>query len=853
MIRPTRFQVAPTTSTKKDGRRKNQTRRKPSAPVTELVVNHHPPDMAGGGYFGMGMAIPYCQEIKSNTSSRKGVDPPDANESRYSRRHSIHASRFGLAPLEDGSYEDDDDASRRRVDSPERTVPTPRQSHTLPPKKNHRNQRIYTNHKVGSVGYLQSQKQHQEQAAYRNQVTNKEQKKSTYCEVDRVTSYQQHPWQKQNKQASTPSSNAAVNNHDVSELSFRGLDPPERHQGRKSTKTNVLGPQDPPAQERSGNMDHHRRLASRRKSSGNRRAGDKKTRSSFTPRKKKGAATLRSSKEGTPRSSGQRTSSSRSSTPRRNHAVPPGKETKKKTKKQETTQIKGILRKKDAPPPTAFFGGQPTSSDSSSSSNTRDGESAGNKTKSASSYESTKKPPNHYLMESGSDDSDDMSTGMESIKSSNSMKSALRRGKFAASGNHNSSSSDEDSLFSMSSTSYSNSTEDEGKSFKFDRTRSHFLRTADLGLTEDTIFAQQFLDDPNSTPEPHYHHPTPRPPPGVQFNIDENWICVDDGSGGHSPIAPQAVDALVTMGFRAVCDPMMWTPTSKTRKYMNEKRLTFGSLPFALPGPIFEGEGVCLLWSGKFRHHRHGSELPVIRSQGFVNKSAEELVDLFMDSSRVEEYNKTSAGRIDEVVLSFGNDTECPFSGQRKKKLTGVVVQGAKIVDGTAFMDDEQSDFEEQRSSSTSSSRRRRKASKFVGVTKIVRSTKKIPLIKKTSEFTTLLHCRELLDEQGGNGYIIVGRSITPADDTERGGKRVIRSEVLLNVTIIRRLHQGEKGIARSVTVSDSGRVATKKDLRNRCLLITMNHVKSPLIPKLIAKTSRLNAAASFMKDIRAA
>ena len=524
MTRSTRFQVAPTTPTNKDGFCKNESRsskRNSSAPVVELVVNHHPPDMAAGGYFGMGMAIPYCQEIKSNTSSRKGVDPPDANGLRYSRRHYINASRFGLEPLEEGSYEDD--TSRQSVDSPERTVPNPRQPHTLPPEKNHRNQRIYTNYKVGSVGYLQSQKQHQKQAAYRNQVTNKEKKKSTNYEVDRVTSYQQHPRQKQNKQASTPSSNAAVNNHDVSELTFRGLDPPERHQGRKSTKINVLGPQDPPAQEGSGSMDHHRRLASRRKSSGNRRAGDQKTRSSSTPRQNQGAATLRTSKEGTPRSSGRRssgrrTSSSRSNTPRRNRAVTPGKETKKKTKKQETAQIKSILRKKDAPPPIASFGGQPPSSDSSSGSSTRDGASAGNKTKSASSFESTKTPPNHYLMESGSDDSDDTSTD-KSIKSSNSMKSALRRGKFAASGNHNSISSDEDSLFSMSATSYSTSTEDEGKSFKFDRTRSHFLRTADLGLTEDTIFAQQFLDDPNSTPEPHYHHPTPHPPPGVQFNV----------------------------------------------------------------------------------------------------------------------------------------------------------------------------------------------------------------------------------------------------------------------------------------------------------------------------------------------
>lgn len=246
----------------------------------------------------------------------------------------------------------------------------------------------------------------------------------------------------------------------------------------------------------------------------------------------------------------------------------------------------------------------------------------------------------------------------------------------------------------------------------------------------------------------------------------------------------------------------------------------------------------------------------MVRAQGVVNKSAEELVDLLMDSSRVDEYNKTSTGRVDEVVLSYGNDTKCPFSGQREKKLTGVVVQGATIVDGCATLpptDDEC--IQSISSSGSSSSRRRHEASKFVGVTKLVRSRNKLPLIKKTLEFTTLLHCRELASEdQGGNGYIIVGRSVTPAADTGGGGKGVIRSEVLLNVTIIRRLHQSEKGAAsRSVSVSDSGRVATKKDLRNRSVLITMNHVKSPLIPKMIAKQAGLSALRSFVSDVRLA
>ena len=318
---------------------------------------------------------------------------------------------------------------------------------------------------------------------------------------------------------------------------------------------------------------------------------------------------------------------------------------------------------------------------------------------------------------------------------------------------------------------------------------------------------------------------------------------------------------------------------------MTEKGLRFDDIP--IPGPLDEGDGSpgdsnTQTWSGKFPHKYHGHEQPAIRSQGIVNMSPEELVDLLMDSSRVSEYNKSSIGRVDEVVLSDGTDLDsCPFSGQRKKKLTGVVMQGAKIVDGTATFDsetdDEQSDVEEiieetfddhggksVRTIMTSSSKRERRQSKFVGVTKLVRTTNKPPLVRKVLEFFTLLHCRALTDDQGGDGYIIVGRGITPAADVDSDKKGVMHSEILLNVHIIRRLRtskekkssreKGRKGSSsRSAkNVSTSGRKASKSDLANRCLMINVNHLKSPLVPNMLAKKVGLSAALNFIMDIRA-
>lgn len=365
-------------------------------------------------------------------------------------------------------------------------------------------------------------------------------------------------------------------------------------------------------------------------------------------------------------------------------------------------------------------------------------------------------------------------------------------------------------------------------------------------------------------------------------------MSLDDGKGHHSPIAPQAVDALVAMGYRAACDPMMWTPTSKTRKYMTEKGLRFDDVP--VPGPLDEGDGgpgdsSCLVWSGKFPHKYHGHEQPVVRSQGIINMSPEDLIDLLMDSTRVSEYNKSSIGRDDEVVLSDGTNLDsCPFSGQRKKKLTGVVVQGAKIVDGTAHFDsetdDEQSDVEEieevffdddgrksVRTITSSASRRERRKSKFVGVTKLVRTKNKPPLVRKVLEFFTLLHCRALTDEQGGDGYIIVGRGVIPAKDVETSKKGVMHSEILLNVYIVRRLRNpkkrskekeksssGKKGSrgGQLVNISATGQKANRGDLANRCLMINVNHLKSPMVPNMLAKKVGLSAAVNFITDIRA-
>lgn len=78
---------------------------------------------------------------------------------------------------------------------------------------------------------------------------------------------------------------------------------------------------------------------------------------------------------------------------------------------------------------------------------------------------------------------------------------------------------------------------------------------------------------------------------------------------------------------------MMWTPTSKTRKYMTEKELRFDDIP--IPGSVDEGvggpdDGDCLVWSGKFPHKVSSGRSPVPDGEGTVFRPASFL---FFDPS----------------------------------------------------------------------------------------------------------------------------------------------------------------------------------------------------------------------------
>ena len=93
-----------------------------------------------------------------------------------------------------------------------------------------------------------------------------------------------------------------------------------------------------------------------------------------------------------------------------------------------------------------------------------------------------------------------------------------------------------------------------------------------------------------------------------------------------------------------------------------------------------------------------------------------------------------------------------------------------------------------------------------------------------------LLHAKELPD---GRGYLIVSQAVhTPEDDSESPSiANAMKSEILMGVNVIR---------------------AVKGEENDRCLMINVNHIRSPMIPMMLAKRIGLSAAVNFVNDIRA-
>jgi hypothetical protein len=90
--------------------------------------------------------------------------------------------------------------------------------------------------------------------------------------------------------------------------------------------------------------------------------------------------------------------------------------------------------------------------------------------------------------------------------------------------------------------------------------------------------------------------------------------------------------------------------------------------------------------------------------------------------------------------------------------------------------------------------------------------------------FTTLMHARKLPDST----YLVVSRAVNCPDGEGEGEGKVVKSEIMLGVNILRPLAESS------------------------CELSSVTHVNSPLVPGMMAKTVGIKGAVNFINDLRA-
>ena len=217
-----------------------------------------------------------------------------------------------------------------------------------------------------------------------------------------------------------------------------------------------------------------------------------------------------------------------------------------------------------------------------------------------------------------------------------------------------------------------------------------------------------------------------------------------------------------------------------------------------------------LIWSGSVRSKAYGNKIPMMKGRGIVaGISPSKLVETFMDSSKVQEYNKFSNGRRDVQILY-------------PSKVKAV----------------------EKNSSSNVNDRAPSHAPALLtGVTKIVENETKIPLSGKIMCMSTLLHARSL-NVDNEDEYIIVSRSTS----IKMKHQRYDQNEVKVNIGIDQ--VQASPG-AKNEIIWGVNVLRKVPGHPNKVDLTTLTQANSSAVPAFLAHKIGMMCINDFFKNVR--
>jgi len=321
-----------------------------------------------------------------------------------------------------------------------------------------------------------------------------------------------------------------------------------------------------------------------------------------------------------------------------------------------------------------------------------------------------------------------------------------------------------------------------------------FLRVADLEMDDESIATMSITSDSSHDPQEYSVRPVVNPPPGIEIDPKERWVALtyDDNSNGVS------------------------NPESTSSEHTPVAPLAIGRLAnFGLTTTLNEA-----MWQPDSKTEK---------IQRKASGGSEWTKCTFLKG--LKEASTASESSTDVLVWvgSFKNGfygsevpaiRSCGIVNTSAKKLMELLVDSTRVKEynkislGRTDLVTFDGNFEEEGPFGKS-------------ITKVMRSETKPPMISPMS-LTSIMHAKKLPD---GSGYMIVSRAVhRPEEETSPVSS--MKTEIVIGVNLI-------------VDFDDC-------DGTKRCLMVNVNHMRSPMIPLYIGKKLAVSTAHKFINDIRA-
>jgi len=319
-----------------------------------------------------------------------------------------------------------------------------------------------------------------------------------------------------------------------------------------------------------------------------------------------------------------------------------------------------------------------------------------------------------------------------------------------------------------------------------------FLRVSDLEMDDESIATMSVTSDMSN--EEHSLRPVVNPPPGIEIDPKERWVALSfDDSGGTSNSASTSSEH---------------TPIAP---------LAVGRLAnFGLSTTLND-----TMWQ------------PDSKSEKLIRKASDDggwMTNTF--SEGLKEGFTASDSLKDVLIWSgsfkhgfYGSDVPALRSAgvmeTSAKKLMELLVDSTRVKEynklslGRTDLVTFDGTFEEDGPFGKT-------------ITKVMRSTSKPPMLSAMA-LTSILHAKKLSD---GSGYLIVTRAVHRPED-EPSVASSAKTEIVMGVNLILDFDDNIDG-------------------SERCLMVNVSHMRSPMVPMYIAKKLAVTTAFKFINDIRA-